>query len=565
VSDAFDVFISYNSEDRRIAKALCEILRSQGIRPWLDIDELRPGLSWQDGIEEALAKCESCAILIGASGFGPWHKREMQLALTRHASSFPVIPVLLPTVRIPPSETRSLSLPYERLRQEVPNFFSLLTWVDLRAGLDDEQGIERLLWGVTGRRPRSVRLTSSSEISSADETAFKIISPRNGDLISASTSVFGSGPPNEQVFLHYRLQDWDRFSIHTLTNTDAAGNWNCQFGHEEFHTNRPGVYELYAAGPGDKGMSQLVTITLGDTNLINADRAVASLSKSNVSVSAWIRTSHLRATKLVEGRIIHRAEKRGRIEDIQVLAANLASEVTDFFNSIAPSGPLQINVDIDEQNNVRISPSSVKALYYAFPDPPGAYGSTPGTDLQLLRDMVFTQLSWQVEAIGGKLPEDPFSIRYGVEAANEYLEIRHEGYRPEFVPLDKRRYGRYVIDMQPVLNRRIAVLGFPANDSKDAVPEISQLIVQQIVHSLESSGRVATYGYYSDEAIGRHRWDMGHAAIELGNEILTFSDVAMVEQNLSELDSAMVSGEGRHMRRRESEIHFTIRGNYTLF
>jgi hypothetical protein len=294
----------------------------------------------------------------------------------------------------------------------------------------------------------------------------------------------------------------------------------------------------------------------------------ANLSGENVRISAFIRASHLRATKLVEDRIVHGVERVGSIENLQSLVTDLATEIADFFSSMTASEPLQVNVDIDRQSNVQIRPSSAKALYYAFPSSRGDYGSTPGTDLQLLRNMVFTQLAWQVEAIGGKVPKYPFAGERRIEATNEYLEIRHEGYKPDFIPLGSRRRGQYVIEMQPVLNKRTAVLGFPATggQDRDSVPEIPQLIVQQIVQSLESSNKLGTYGYLSEQAAaGNARWRRGHSAIELGNEVLTFSDVAMVERELSEFDSAMVSGEGRHMRRRESEIHFTVRGNYTLF
>jgi len=48
----------------------------------------------------------------------------------------PVIPVLLPGAPEQP---------------ELPLFLKAFTWVDLRKGLSSD-GLERLVWGITGRR-----------------------------------------------------------------------------------------------------------------------------------------------------------------------------------------------------------------------------------------------------------------------------------------------------------------------------------------------------------------------------------------------------------------------------
>ena len=50
----YDVFISYCSEDRKIADALIHHLETKGIRCWIDHRDLLPGFSWRDGIIEAL-------------------------------------------------------------------------------------------------------------------------------------------------------------------------------------------------------------------------------------------------------------------------------------------------------------------------------------------------------------------------------------------------------------------------------------------------------------------------------------------------------------------------------
>jgi TIR domain len=147
----FDVFLSHNGKEQRAAIAIGDRLRNWGLRVWLDAWELRPGLSWQEGILEGLASSAACAVLIGQSGYGGWHKREMEAALLRQGSEYPVIPVLLPGA---PNRT------------DVGAFLSLLTWVDFRLGIDDTEALDRLIWGITGLRPNEAKGAVESEVRS---------------------------------------------------------------------------------------------------------------------------------------------------------------------------------------------------------------------------------------------------------------------------------------------------------------------------------------------------------------------------------------------------------------
>ena len=45
-SKPFDVFLSHNSRDKPEAHELYFALKDQGLKPWLDEEELQPGLSW---------------------------------------------------------------------------------------------------------------------------------------------------------------------------------------------------------------------------------------------------------------------------------------------------------------------------------------------------------------------------------------------------------------------------------------------------------------------------------------------------------------------------------------
>ncbi len=138
--EPFDVFLSHNSQNKPVVRELCDALEARGLRVWLDERELVPGMPWQDALEEVIRTARSAAVLVGADGLGPWEIAEMRACLSelvdRGAS---VIPVLLPGA---PDDV------------ELPLFLRQLTWVDLRVQERlSEEGIDRLVWGVTGQKP----------------------------------------------------------------------------------------------------------------------------------------------------------------------------------------------------------------------------------------------------------------------------------------------------------------------------------------------------------------------------------------------------------------------------
>jgi hypothetical protein len=133
----FDVFISHNSRDNAAVRQLATLLKEKGIKVWLDEWEILPGRRWQEALEEAISSIPSAAVLVGREGLGPWEVPEMRALLQEFvARGLPVIPVLLPGA---PS------------RVELPLFLRAFTWVDLRSGLS-EQGVNTLVWGITGKR-----------------------------------------------------------------------------------------------------------------------------------------------------------------------------------------------------------------------------------------------------------------------------------------------------------------------------------------------------------------------------------------------------------------------------
>jgi energy-coupling factor transporter ATP-binding protein EcfA2 len=115
----FDVFLSYARSDGWAAAELNRWLSTQGFRTFFDRSELRPGLRWIAGLEDAIGRSNAVAILVGRHGIGNTQQYERELALVRQTrdSGFPVIPVLMPGCETPP-----------------PGFLQILTWIDLTQG-----------------------------------------------------------------------------------------------------------------------------------------------------------------------------------------------------------------------------------------------------------------------------------------------------------------------------------------------------------------------------------------------------------------------------------------------
>lgn len=135
----YDVFFSYNRKDESKVRALAEAIKARGLNVWLDVWELAPGQPWQEALETIIRTTRSAAVCVGADGLGPWEVPEMRGCLTEFVTRrLPVIPVLLPGAAQQP---------------DLPLFLKQFNWLDLRGGVT-EDGLDRLEWGITGRRPR---------------------------------------------------------------------------------------------------------------------------------------------------------------------------------------------------------------------------------------------------------------------------------------------------------------------------------------------------------------------------------------------------------------------------
>jgi DNA-binding response OmpR family regulator len=142
----FDVFLCHNSEDKPEVKEIGRRLAEQGILPWLDEWNLRPGLPWQIALEHQIEKIKAAAVFVGKNGIGPWQENELNAFLREFvARKCSVIPVLLSSA---PGEPK------------LPIFLRNMTWVDFRK--PDPDPMKQLCWGVTGERPFNFRGSSEA-------------------------------------------------------------------------------------------------------------------------------------------------------------------------------------------------------------------------------------------------------------------------------------------------------------------------------------------------------------------------------------------------------------------
>ena len=135
----YDVFLAHNNQDKPDVLTVAESLKRRGICPWIDVEQVPPGRWFQDIIQAAIPNVTSAAIFIGPHGVGKWQAVELRTFISQCVErGLPVIPVLLPGLNDPPRELL---------------FLHELNWVKFRERLDEKEALDRLQWGITGKKP----------------------------------------------------------------------------------------------------------------------------------------------------------------------------------------------------------------------------------------------------------------------------------------------------------------------------------------------------------------------------------------------------------------------------
>jgi len=93
----FDVYLCYNDADQSTVECKGEELKEQGILPWFDAWELKPGSLEQRIREKQIRQTKSVAIFIGGKGINSRQDLELQACIRKFTEQkdYVVIPVLL--------------------------------------------------------------------------------------------------------------------------------------------------------------------------------------------------------------------------------------------------------------------------------------------------------------------------------------------------------------------------------------------------------------------------------------------------------------------------------------
>jgi hypothetical protein len=64
-AEVFDVFLCHNSQDKPGVREIGQRLATEGIKPWLDVEQIRPGATWQTVLGEQIKSIKSAAVFVG--------------------------------------------------------------------------------------------------------------------------------------------------------------------------------------------------------------------------------------------------------------------------------------------------------------------------------------------------------------------------------------------------------------------------------------------------------------------------------------------------------------------
>jgi tetratricopeptide (TPR) repeat protein len=161
----FDVFLAHNSADKPFVREINTKLKQRGLKTWIDEDQIAPGRSFQQAIQQAIPRVKTAAIILGKDGIGRWQNWEIEAFFSQLVNANKiVIPVLLPGLDKVPEDL---------------TFLQQLRWINFE-NVEDRNSLELLIWGITGERsqqelkdnPLSTTSTETIQPSSFDADTY---------------------------------------------------------------------------------------------------------------------------------------------------------------------------------------------------------------------------------------------------------------------------------------------------------------------------------------------------------------------------------------------------------
>ncbi len=137
-SEDYDLFVSYNLNDRQLVDQAVKVLRSRGFVPWIAEEQL-PGTKFIEVIHQRLLDARCAVVFVGPNGVGKWQSEEIGVILNQATKrQLNVIPVLLPGCPDPPP---------------VNEFLKAWAWLDLRT--DADVAMDRLFAAIDKSRSKN--------------------------------------------------------------------------------------------------------------------------------------------------------------------------------------------------------------------------------------------------------------------------------------------------------------------------------------------------------------------------------------------------------------------------
>lgn len=217
-SNTFDVFLCHNSEDKPEIRRIADDLIKEGIKPWLDEREIKPGELWESALENQISTIKSATVFVGESGIGPWQSIEMRAFINEFVErKCPVIPAILASAKTTPP---------------LPILLKSLQYVDFH--LSNPDPIKQLMWGITGEKPKiytllggetndapallpekpkqaiEIRLPDNLESFSANDKEKFLSALSNLLQIDGELKITATRPGSTRIFLELTPEDADK-------------------------------------------------------------------------------------------------------------------------------------------------------------------------------------------------------------------------------------------------------------------------------------------------------------------------------------------------------------------
>jgi len=139
-------FISYSHQDKEFVQRLASDLeiRVPELRIWYDT-LIAVGDAWAETLSKEIESADIVISVLSPAYFmSVWTQKEAQIAMLRR------------------TEGKTRLLPIVVRPCQPSGFLSTLTWVDFTENYD--QGLENLIWGITGKKPRAAKGTEPGEL-----------------------------------------------------------------------------------------------------------------------------------------------------------------------------------------------------------------------------------------------------------------------------------------------------------------------------------------------------------------------------------------------------------------